>query len=386
MKKDKCIILVFLSLFICGLFSFFYETKTVDWYFTSYILDYKNGFISRGLIGSIFQLFFSIDDTYRFIVTNIIKLSFFVIFILFILFLLNMTKKIKDMFTREIFLLIGISSFPILYFYPSLSLKLDFIWIYTYFISIIMLFKNGFNIINSIFVSIISILAILSHQAFIFTTFPFIFLIGFIDSIIYYKENKIDKILHSKNIGLFIFITTSCILFIICQFFGKIDIKLIYEDVFNKLVKMGELTTIEEFRKSSFAMMVNCEYNLSVFSHLKILKNDWLRNLTLLIFLIPMLILNIIFMNEILKQKFKKNSKYIFIFLAICQLPLFFLTTELIRWTFLFHFNTFLFTCFYLCKYKLYSFKTEFFKKYKLPMFTFTLINVLYSYFFSIDL
>lgn len=51
----------------------------MHWYFTSYLLDYKNGFISRGFIGNIFQKIFPLDFNYRRNVTIFVKILWTII-------------------------------------------------------------------------------------------------------------------------------------------------------------------------------------------------------------------------------------------------------------------------------------------------------------------
>lgn len=74
LKKNKGILITFLILFILSLIYCFLIQSSMHWYFTSYLLDYKNGFISRGFIGNIFQKIFPLDYSYRKNVTILVKI------------------------------------------------------------------------------------------------------------------------------------------------------------------------------------------------------------------------------------------------------------------------------------------------------------------------
>ena len=382
LKKNKGILITFLILFILSLIYCFLIQSSMHWYFTSYLLDYKNGFISRGFIGNIFQKIFPLDYSYRKNVTILVKILWTIIDIIYIYFFIKIGSKIKDKITQRVFLLIGISSFPILYIVPYLTLKLDFIWVYIYFICMFLLLKKGINILNSLIIIILSSIGILSHQAFIFTTFPFIFLFIILD-IYFTKEKKQIK----NKILLVIFLSFAIfILFLICQFLGKVDINIISESVYDKLIKINQIKDEKEFEKSSFRAMLRFEYEIDIFNHLKILKKDYFRNLGFSIIIFIISSINLVFYYEVFKEKLKKLSKYIFIILGISQLPLYLLTSELIRWTLLFRFNLFIFLIFFIWKFKLFDFKSKFFNKYKLPMTIFTFLNLILSYCFCLEL
>lgn len=382
LKKNKCILITFLILFILSLIYCFLIQSSMHWYFTSYLLDYKNGFISRGFIGNIFQKIFPLDYSYRKNVTILVKILWTIIDMIYIYLFIKMGSKIKDKITQRVFLLIGMSSFPILYIVPYLTLKLDFVWVYIYFICMFLLLKKGLNILNGLIIIILSSIGILSHQAFIFTTFPFIFLFIILD-IYFTKEKKQikNKILLLIFLSLIIFI-----LFLICQFLGKIDINIISKDVYDKLIKINEIKNEKEFEKSSFRAMLRFEYEIDIFNHLKILKKDYFRNLGFSIIIFIISSINLVFYYEVFKEKLKKLSKYIFIILGISQLPLYLLTSELIRWTLLFRFNLFVFLIFFIQKFQLFDFKSKIFNRYKLPMTIFTFLNLILSYCFCLEL
>lgn len=382
LKKNKGILITFLILFILSLIYCFLIQSSMHWYFTSYLLDYKNGFISRGFIGNIFQKIFPLDYSYRKNVTILVKILWTIIDMIYIYLFIKMGSKIKDKITQRVFLLIGMSSFPILYIVPYLTLKLDFVWVYIYFICMFLLLKKGLNILNGLIIIILSSIGILSHQAFIFATFPFIFLFIILD-IYFTKEKKQikNKILLLIFLSLIIFI-----LFLICQFLGKIDINIISKDVYDKLIKINEIKNEKEFEKSNFRAMLRFEYEIDIFNHLKILKKDYFRNLGFSIIIFIISSINLVFYYEVFKEKLKKLSKYIFIILGISQLPLYLLTSELIRWTLLFRFNLFVFLIFFIWKFQLFDFKSIFFNKYKLPMTIFTFFNLILSYRFCLEL
>ena len=382
LKKNKGILITFLILFILSLIYCFLIQSSMHWYFTSYLLDYKNGFISRGFIGNIFQKIFPLDYSYRKNVTILAKILWTIIDMIYIYLFIKMGSKIKDKITQRVFLLIGMSSFPILYIVPYLTLKLDFVWVYIYFICMFLLLKKGLNILNGLIIIILSSIGILSHQAFIFTTFPFIFLFIILD-IYFTKEKKQikNKILLLIFLSLIIFI-----FFLICQFLGKIDINIISKDVYDKLIKINEIKNEKEFEKSSFRAMLRFEYEIDIFNHLKILKKDYFRNLGFSIIIFIISSINLVFYYEVFKEKLKKLSKYIFIILGISQLPLYLLTSELIRWTLLFRFNLFVFLIFFIWKFQLFDFKSKIFNSYKLPMTIFTFLNLILSYCFCLEL
>lgn len=382
LKKNKGILITFLILFILSLIYCFLIQSSMHWYFTSYLLDYKNGFISRGFIGNIFQKIFPLDYSYRKNVTILVKILWTIIDMIYIYLFIKMGSKIKDKITQRVFLLIGMSSFPILYIVPYLTLKLDFVWVYIYFICMFLLLKKGLNILNGLIIIILSSIGILSHQAFIFTTFPFIFLFIILD-IYFTKEKKQikNKILLLIFLSLIIFI-----LFLICQFLGKIDINIISKYVYDKLIKINEIKNEKEFEKSSFRAMLRFEYEIDIFNHLKILKKDYFRNLGFSIIIFIISSINLVFYYEVFKEKLKKLSKYIFIILGISQLPLYLLTSELIRWTLLFRFNLFVFLIFFIQKFQLFDFKSKIFNRYKLPMTIFTFLNLILSYCFCLEL
>ena len=171
--NQKYFFIIFLILFIC--YILYYNPYSYGNYYSYnyYVVSYNYGFISRGLIGSIFMFFFPFLKMHTLIIIlNII----YILLLVFISYLLHMFIKIqKDKllsFLATMLCIFNPASFMLMITMNEFGRFDIFIFILSI-IAIIIICKKKFIFL----VPIIFIIAMLIHQNFLFMYAPLILMI-----------------------------------------------------------------------------------------------------------------------------------------------------------------------------------------------------------------
>lgn len=312
---------IFINIFV--LIEFLLRKNTVNYYnAATFLISYKNGFISRGFIGTILNL---IPQQKYLIAIGLVTGIGTVIFTAFLL------KQVFHIFFERMdenvcywFLFMMVSSAAFHFTFRHSHTKMDLFW-YLLFIPIFTSFLNfkEKKIRNIIFLFLFSIISILIHQGFIFVIAPFIFVL------LWDSDEKKILIPYALTIG---------ITFLLCQFFGKGDFQLIATEALNKVNTVFYYD--QETAWGYIKKMLYMEYSMSIFEHFKVLKKEFINvNFKLFLYLSSLNILNIYVLFKVFIYTFKNKTKLYIPFLALTQLPLYLLTIDYERWFILFLLN-----------------------------------------------
>ncbi len=290
---------------------------------TSYFINYNNGFITRGLIGSFFNLFPNeIFINSVFVINSI--LIFVIVFYCFIQYLKAERKAKALPFAFFI---------PILTYFMYNSLGRLELYLFLIFILIIEIFysKNVSNIFKLLLITILSCIGILIHQVFVFMVMPFVFLIFF--------ENR-----KYKEIVFYVFVCF--IVFCICYLFGKQDFEIIYTSVFKKVNDVNFYNYYKDEHgcslssaKNDMDAMLQLEFLYPFYKHIFYLKKDIVIHIILffigfIIVLFPLYLVDKALNNYFKDEKIYKYNKYKMykIFLLVANIILFVFAIDYERW------------------------------------------------------
>ena len=298
--------------------------------FTSYLLTYDKGFISRGIIGTVYSFLFNDDNLINgFIYTNII----FNI-ILCGWFLFNITKLIKNN-NENLLLSLSFCSFPIFYFWiPKFFGRIEIFW-YLGFVFILWCFKD-LTTLKTFMIFILSAICILIHHGFLFLIAPFV-------CILFLEQNKKKEFLLYGFFMIFIFL--------ICQFMGKVDYNIMYNYVFNRINNSNiKLYYTSEYSRNEADIMLQYEFKIPIWEHIKVLKQGIVVISILAISILLTHIINISAIRKILSSFYSINKKVLFYFVMVISslVVLCGLTIDWNRWVILFILSLQFFTIFKL--------------------------------------
>ncbi|MDC1357626.1 hypothetical protein N8310_08570 [Pseudomonadota bacterium] len=136
------------------------------WGASEWLISYSGGFVRRGLGGELILIisnFFSISPSISIVIISVFS------YLILVITLIKISNKIIPTYILLSPILLGM---PI---YSNFLIRKDVLGILFLVIALILL-KRNINIINQIFVNIVSILAILNHEAFLFFGLPIIML------------------------------------------------------------------------------------------------------------------------------------------------------------------------------------------------------------------
>ena len=307
-------------------------TKIMGQYISAaYFINYNNGFISRGFLGTFFNLFPDKFFILAIFCYNIIIITF--IFVYFYKEVSQFINKFKDIdIQKNKKLFMGTLSPILLISFFEIFGRFDNT-LYLIFILILLInqhFKNNFIKFNLIIA--LSIMGILIHQIFIFLIFPFI-LITFID------ENKYKEALMYSIICM--------ICFIFCYIFGKQDFNIVYDNIIEKISKVNYYKYFKnehfcslETAQNDIDAMLQLEYKYSVFKHPFLLKYDIIGHILcwviyFIAFIIPLSSQITMIKKVLIKEKtifnLNKYKTYCFI-IIVFYLPLYILAIDYERW------------------------------------------------------
>ena len=328
-EKDKtCKIMTLftlISFYIISFITIFFSIKNKDIYaytFTSYLLTYEKGFISRGLIGTIYSFLFNDNNLfqgvfYTTIILNIILLGWF---------LSNITKLFFKYINQPLFnfyVVLSFCSFPIFYFFnPTFLGRIEIFW-YLGFVFILWCFKD-LTTLKTFMIFILSAICILIHHGFLFLIAPFV-------CILFLEQNKKKEFLLYGFFMIFIFL--------ICQFMGKVDYNIMYNYVFGRIDNSNiyfSKTDIKEIES-----MLKYEFKLPVWKHFKIYKPAIPQTIFITIMYMFFNIINIFSIKKILNEFYHISKRTVFyIGIIIISLTiLFYFTLDWNRWLLLFLLN-----------------------------------------------
>lgn len=325
-KKIKNInIICFITFVLMNVFvliEFLIRKNIVNYYnAATFLISYKNGFVSRGFIGTILNLVPTEKYLIAIAMITGIGVIIFTIFIFKNVFYVFFERMNEDVCFWFLFMM---SSNTVLHFtFRNSHTKMDLFW-YLLFIPIFMNFLNfeKHKIRNIIFLFSFSVVSILIHQGFIFILVPFILVL------LWDIDEKKILIPYCFIIG---------ITFLLCQFLGKGNYDLIAEEVYEKT---NSIFYEKEIAWGYIRRMLYMEYHLSIFEHFKLLKEEFLRvNFKMFLYLNIFNIINIFVLVKMFIYTYKEKIKLYLPFLCISQLPLYILTIDYERWSILFLLN-----------------------------------------------
>lgn len=306
-----------------------------DYNLTSYYVNYSNGFVSRGLIGTIFDLLFEYNFLFEYKVIAVHMLVFVITYILQFVIYAKISKKLleKNNFFEDYFFLFMTSFANISFFLICECMGIKFIefmkldvfnYLITLIITILFLRKNP-GVFTYIITIILASISILIHQGSFFTYHNLIlFLVG-------YESFFINKKLTKKILFFVFFIVTSSV-FLICQFVDVVPYETIVEETSKRIRQAEQPYTIQHDE------VLTMEYEVSVLEHFKIygvyyVIAFWCRGIE---FLIKYLMVPYVFIYALMqKNKTVFKSKLIKLFLLyviVVKLAVFLLTLDWIRW------------------------------------------------------
>ena len=295
----------------------FYKLNNV-YIYNFYVLSYDYGFISRGLIGSIFMFFNPFLKMNTLItILNII----YIIFLIFIAYILSLViKKQKDKFIAfltTMFCIFNPASFMLMITMNEFGRFDIFIFILSI-ISLILIYKRKLLF----FIPIIFFIAMLIHQNFLFMYAPLIL------TIILYNWLK-EK---NKKWLLLFGVSFIClvILFILVTFYGN-------PKGFNNAEEFASVlqTKTDIPILSSYFGTLDAEYFQPINEHIS-LTRDRLIHKSIIDFVIAIiLIISYLSIQSILCYQFLlKKNKFIWLLICSCfgSIVLFFIGVDFGRW------------------------------------------------------
>lgn len=330
-----CILLFFTFIFFIYILHIkcFYANLISDHYnMTSYLITYKNGFISRGFIGTLY----SIIPLNKFLsIMHILSLIYVTIIFIFILknIISVLIKTFNNVNLTFLYVFMMTSSSIIYFTLHHYNTKLEIFW-YLLFIPVFYSFLNlkKYKMFKVCMIFIFSIISVLIHQGFVFILMPFIM-------ILFWEENE-------KKICIFYMFIVG-IIFLICQFLGKGNAEEIWYNVENKMLQLG----LNDLEHATFSMkkMIYLEYKLKITEHFKILMKGFINiNLKMFLSILIINIANIFCLIYLMISIFGKKLKLYIPFILASQIPLYVLTIDYDRWILLLMLN-----CQLLITYKL---------------------------------
>ena len=325
---------------------------------TVYFITYENGFVSRGLIGTVLRFF--ITDAHIKIFSKIICCTMLTLYIIYIFnSIIKVLKKSKNDNFVFCLLFCFCSSFLLVYSKWEYYMTLDIFWL---FISIfIFLCFNNLKKWKIPIIFLLSITGIFIHQGFLFTMCPIICIL--------FLDNK-------KYKTFFIYGISMICIFLFCQFGGNVDA----ETVFNSAIFHASVADVELFPEAVEKMqkMIYLEYKYNVWDHFSLIGNEYPFYIKTAIIYIVTNLINLFFLFKLLnKIKFNMNKKLYIAILIISQIPLLVLTIDLDRWTVLMILNLYMFLLYKARKGEINE-NLQFSKKY-IPLFFINLLMVIFS-------
>lgn len=298
-------------------------TQLHSWAVTSYLVSYRFGLISRGLVGTILELLFpkiSVQQLYVFLWLLIISLI-----LLFSLFIGKIIRSVNNETGDYIYVfyaifLVNPGSIAYL-FNVSNFVRLDIFLILITLLCIVLIAENKFLVLIPVLCGI----AALIHQVFIFLYFPTIVLI--------FSYSLLSlKISFKKIFSLMASIILTAVIGIYIQFFSQINID-----------SQSSLQKIIHSKSENIPIsgpMLFFEYYGSYVDHIekmvqpKIAEILWIA-LIEIILLIPLIILFINLWINLLHHEERTNTKIVLLFMAtnfIFMVPIFITTIDYGRW------------------------------------------------------
>lgn len=321
-KKNIVFILSFSLLFEYYIVNFSAISEKIPYFsrykYQYYLVSYEYEFISRGLIGHIFNLIFEkIQYIHIFIVVNIFNITA----LLIVSYILSkLIKKLQN-------IVFGVCIFLLLIFNPASFIlmvtgnefaRFDVLLLIVSISSLVILNKEKYVF----FIPILSLIAMLIHEVFFFAFAPLIL------ALIAYKFHKTKN---TKWIKLFItnLLCVGIILFSIMQW-GQITTFDSIEDYASSIQKNTEI----EINTSEFSG-IDATYFKTFAEHHK----QWISKLNPVVFhnlwIATILLASFVYLQYILLYKYLiKCSKFIWILIASCFgiLPLYFIAWDFGRW------------------------------------------------------
>ena len=359
-SKVKLIVAIVYSIFELA-FMFYYNILEMHFSFyniTSYFINYDLGFVSRGLVGSVFKLFIGYNENFK---RNLIITYDAFVIVCYYAQLYLVYKVLKKIENNEKFKLIenyffiwatSIST-SVFYFITSYMnytiinlstefLRTDIIAYLLILFMMIVLIKEKRKLIDYILVTLVSTIMIYMHQGIFFIYIPMIAFIFLYDA--FYIEKR-----KSMKIIFVFFVLIVSISFLICQFVDVVS----FLDLKNYIQRIMKEQCKLPFNNAS-SWMLQMEYDSSIMVHRKLFFgiegtiNYCREGLFMICFYYPVLLFLAI--NMIKKYEIKINKKLFIlyvIYVVVIKGCLYVLTVDWFRWiTFDFQCITFAFMYF----------------------------------------
>lgn len=247
------IIILFFSLLIINYLFFNYRilSRENGYILGDWILNYNGGFVKRGLIG---HLFFNISKTFNISIVNIAYVFSSLIYISSLFLFYKILKKINTNFLILIFIFLP-STFLFVFFDPLTAGRKEILVLFFFLVYFLNLKNNNF--FYKIFIFILSIIIMLSHEI-LFFQLPYLFLLRYLHI---KKINKDSAKLKNYNLEILIFITGLILVFLIFRFSIFHD----NDELCNSLTQIGLSTnicygTINDFGKETQIFSVLWSY------------------------------------------------------------------------------------------------------------------------------
>lgn len=306
-----------------------------DYNLTSYYVNYSNGFLSRGMIGSICSFLFEYNFLYEYKVIAMYLLVFALSYILQITIYVKIYKKLleKNSFFEDYFCLFMTSFANVSFFLTCECVGIRFIEfmkldLFNYFLTliiVILFLRKKTGIVTYIITTILASISILVHQGTFFTYHNLIlFLVG-------YEAFFVDKNI-TKKVMFIIFFIVTCSVLGLCQFVDIVPFEIISNECKEALSRSERTYTIQH---DEFLTM---EYDISVLEHFKFYGMEyvsafWIMGIDFLVkYLLILYVLIYMLMQKNLKI-FKNNLLKLFLlYVIVMKLALFLLTMDWIRW------------------------------------------------------
>lgn len=325
-------------MFIYNIICYDYSSYNI----TSYFINYDNGFISRGLIGSVFKLIFGYTPSFLPILLIIQSVFYILCYLIQAYLFFKICKKTQEnpkysllenfffiwnisLCTPAFFLLTSKMDYTLMSFSTE-YLRIDIFFYFLGLLSIVVLLKEKRSAFDYILLIIFSALNILIHQGTFFIYIPTIAFLFLYDAF-YVEKTKLAKVF------LVIFVLVIGILFLLCQFNSNVE----YEDILRYVIKATERCDIA-FSRSNY-IMLTMEYKYSVIEHHNLFYGLVLTLVyfsegisMLLLYYSTLLILAINIIKNFRIQINKKLFILHIIYLILAKLALYGLTVDWFRW------------------------------------------------------
>lgn len=303
--------------------------------FVYYFVDYSNGFITRGLIGTLFG--FLLNDNINFF-NNFLKLNdILVIFwfsLLFLLLFLYVKKNKLDNYSNCFYLLFVFTTCTA-FLDSYTSLRLELFWCILL-IPMLFILQKDFNTINFLIICCFSLFCMIIHQGFIFVFAPLICVI-LLD-----KNRKKEFVMY----GIFM-----CAIFLIFSCFCKVDFDYLLEHAYALIEKRGLNEYLSNY-KDYIEYALSLEYKLSRTEQMGVLWNEYItKHIPITLGILVLNLINLIITIKVIYNLIE-NKKNFIIYCIIFLLPFFMLlifSIDCERWLLLLMQSLHLFVYYKLC-------------------------------------